>query len=402
MLVNRLFALFPGYLAIRFRGERVERFFNLCLQQDIPVWDIYTTRGGIVVGKTSIEGFRRMRPVARLSGVTVRIIKRRGLPFLLQKLWQRSAFTCGALLFIFGLYFVGSIIWFVDVQGTDKLPPSRIVQAAAELGIRPGAFRGRLQSASLSRELAVLVPEISWAGVELKGSRATIRVVEKKIVVADPKPAGDVVASKSGAIQKIVATAGQAGVKAGDTVKAGQVLISGTIQVDDDAEKRYVHAEGIVTARVWYEGVATSAERRLARKPTGKSLTREVLTMGDRRVVLKGPDVIPFEFYEGESQSLPLIWRNLGAAVEHNVETYREMVEEYEQVGFSEAKDEALAIATELARAQLPVGAKVEDQIVQVELLPDQNTVSVRVVIETIEAIGSFIEYDEPPVQGGN
>ncbi|MGI6358106.1 MAG: sporulation protein YqfD [Bacillota bacterium] len=401
MLVNRLVALLCGYLAIRFRGVRVERLINLCLAQGIPIWDIYTTKNGTVVGKTSIDGFRRMRSVVRKSGVRVHIIKRRGLPFFVHKLWQRSAFAAGALLFILGLYLMGSVIWFVEVKGTEELPPSRVLQAAAQLGVRPGAWRGRLLPAELSRQLVLLVPELSWAGVELQGSRATIEVVEKKLVTVQPKPIGDVVALKGGVIKKIVPMNGQAAVKAGDTVQPGQVLINGCFQVDDDTEKRYVHAEGIVTARVWYEGNGTSALRRLTSRPTGNTLTREVLIISGREIVLRGPAEIPFALYEVDRQSLPLIWRNLGAAVEHIVETYSELMEEYEQVSFSEAQQEALEMARQEATAKLPPDATIEDEIIQAELLEDQNTVRVRLVVETTEAIGGFREMADPPIQGG-
>lgn len=402
MLVSRLMALFSGYLAISFIGARVERLINLCLQQGIPIWDIYTTRNGVVVGKTSISGFRRMRPVVRKSGVRVRIIKRRGLPFLVQKLWQRSAFTAGALLFIFGLYLMGSVIWFVEVTGTEDLSPSIVLQAAAQLGVRPGAWRNHLLSSELSRELVLLVPELSWAGVELRGSRATIEVVEKKLVAVQPKPAGDVVALKGGVINKIVPMNGQAAVKAGDTVQPGQVLINGCFRVEDDTEMRYVHAEGIVTARVWYEGNGVSALRRLSCRPTGNTYIRDVLIIGGRALMLRGATEIPFDLYEVEQQSVPLIWRNLGAPVEHIVETYSELVEEYEQVSFAEAQSEALEIARQSALEQLPDDVTIADQIIQTELLSDQNTVQVRLVIETTEAIGGFVEISVPPGQGGN
>lgn len=397
MLFEQLMSLFHGYLCIRFYGERVERFINLCLQRGIPVWDVYTTREGTVVAKTTIDGFRQMRPVARRSRVSVRIIKRRGLPFLVAKLWRRTGFVAGALLFIISLHLLGSVIWFIDVKGVEEIQPKVVLSAASQLGLRPGVFRHNLNSVELGKALCIEMPELAWAGIDLVGTRATIRVVEKKIVTPEPKPVGHIIAARSGVLQKIVPTAGRAMAKPGDTVQEGQLLISGVFQVDEESEIRYVHAEGIVTARLWYEAEAESAMRRVTEQRTGQSVTVEYLIVGDTIIWLIGPRDAPYELYEEHCQSLPLVWRNLGAPVEHIRKTFFELVAEYEEVSFEQARQEAADIAMAAAIRQLPADVSLENQIVQTEVMPDQNTVRVRIVLETIEPIGRFTPLTEHP-----
>lgn len=397
MLINRILALFAGYLNIRFRGEKVERFINLCLQRGIQVWDVYTTRNGTVVGKTNIEGFRQMRPVARRSRVTVRIISRRGLPFLCAKLWKRTAFTAGALLFIVGLYLMGSVIWFVEIDGLEKVPASRVIQAAAELGLKPGRFRESLVASELSRALCVEVPELSWAGIELTGAKAIITVVEKKVVTADPRPIGHILAGKNGTISKIVATTGKSMVRPGDNVQQGRILISGAFQIDEESEIRYVHAEGITEARIQYAAVAQSAMSRTVRRRTGQSVRCDELVVRGTNILLKGPKTNPYGLSEELSEPIPLLWRNLGAPVEHRIRIIYELVEQSEQVSFEQARQEALDAALQLANQQVPLGVEVDKHMVQVELLSDQNTVQVTVFVETIESIGVFSPITEHP-----
>ncbi len=397
MFINRILALLIGYLNIRFRGERVERFINLCLQRGIQVWDVYTTRNGTVVGKTNIDGFRQMRPVARRSKVSVRIISRRGLPFLCAKLWKRTAFAAGAILFFVSLHILGAMIWFVDVDGVDKVPASRVIEAAAELGLKPGRFRESLVASEMSRALCIKVPELSWAGIELTGTKALIKVVEKKIVTADPRPVGHVLASKNGSISKIVATTGKSMARAGDNVQQGQILISGAFQVDEEAEIRYVHAEGIVEARIQYAATAESSMRRMVRRRTGESVQCEELEVDGTVIMIKGPKAPPYGLSEEQVKPLPLLWRSLGAPVEHRIRNIYELVEQFEQVSFEQAKQEALDAALQQANQKLPPGVKVDKHIVQVELLPDQNTVQVTVIVETIEPIGVFSPIVEHP-----
>lgn len=395
MIFERIFLLLVGYLSIRFQGQRVERFINLCLQAGIPVWDVYTTRSGVVVGKTSIAGFKGIRPVARRSGVRVRIIKRRGLPFLLARLWKRTAFACGAMLFILSLYTLGSIIWFVEVRGNEVVPATTVLQAAADLGLRPGVYRGRLVPNQLARALVIKVPELSWAGIEVKGSCAVIEVVEKQVVTPQLKPFGHVIASKSGVIKKIVATNGKAMVKAGDTVEQGQILISGAFMVDEGAETSYAHAEGITEAHIWYDGIAISAKQRVAQVRTGRKAVCDTLVIDGREIVLTGPIVPPFSLYEEDCQVLPLIWRDLGLAVEHKRRIYFEVVEEMQVVSLETAQAEAASEAEKLALVQLPANALPIATHFQTELLPDQNRVRVRAIIETVESIGEFVALTE-------
>lgn len=392
MIFERIFLRLVGYLSIRFQGPRVERFINLCLQESIPVWDVYTTRQGVVVGKTSIAGFKRMRPVARKSRVRVRIIKRRGLPFLLARLWKRTAFACGALLFIVSLYVLGSFIWFVEVRGNEEVPTASVLQAAAQLGLRPGVYRGKLVPSQLARSLVIQLPELSWAGIEMKGSYAVIEVVEKKIVTPEEKPIGHVVAAKNGVIKKIVATSGKAMVKAGDTVERGQILISGAFQADEEAEMTYVHADGITEAIIWYDGIATSAQQRVVQVRTGREYVCDILRIGDKEVILRGSHIPPFTSYEEDSQDLPLIWRDFGLAVEHKRKTFYELVEEQQVVSLEVALAEAEASAEKMALEQLPENAVPIATHFQSELLPDQNTVRVRAIIEAVESIGEFVE----------
>jgi similar to stage IV sporulation protein len=265
-----------------------------------------------------------------------------------------------------------------------------VLQAAAELGLRPGVYRGRLTSTQLARSLTIKLPELSWVGIEVKGSCAIIEVVEKQLVTPDLKPIGHVVASRDGVINKIVATHGKAMVKAGDAVKQGQVLISGSYTVDEETEMSFTHAEGITEAVIWYDGIATSAMQRVVQKRTGREYVCDTLVFGENEVLVTGKDTPPFALYEEDCQVLPLIWRDLGLSVEHKRRTFFEVMEETEVVSLETAQAEARSRAEMLALAQIPEGALLVTTHYKVELLPDQNTVRVQATAEAIESIGEF------------
>lgn len=56
---------------------------------------------------------------------------------------------------------------------------------------------------------------------------------------------------------------------------------------------------------------------------------------------------------------------------------------------------EAASKAEKLAQVQLPEDAVLVATHFQTEILPDQNTVRVRAIIETVESIGEFVALTE-------
>ena len=73
---------FRGYLYVRLTGYSPERFFNLCGNAGIILWELHREETGYVFC-ISLRAFRRLKPMLRKSGTQIRILKRVGLPFLL-------------------------------------------------------------------------------------------------------------------------------------------------------------------------------------------------------------------------------------------------------------------------------------------------------------------------------
>lgn len=97
--------------------------------------------------------------------------------------------------------------------------------------------------------------------MEIRGSRLIIELVKKELPpeLEENIPC-DIIASKDGIIEEIIALRGEALVEPGQTVSEGDVLITGKIMLghepdgeEEGSDTLFVHAEGIVRARVWYQ-----------------------------------------------------------------------------------------------------------------------------------------------------
>ena len=103
----------------------------------------------------------------------------------------------------------------------------RCCREAQAAGLKVGAAKADIVTADITHHLLSQIPELAWVGIRLEGTRVVLEVAEREIVLQDQNLPGDVVAAKSGLIEQIIPLVGLPLVKEGDTVVAGQVLISG-------------------------------------------------------------------------------------------------------------------------------------------------------------------------------
>ncbi len=404
MLVSRLIAYLIGYLTLRVEGQNPERLVNLAIHEGLPVWQVEAGRH-LLRMCVPARYFRDLHHLARKARVMVHIERRHGLPFGAHLVLRRQGLVIGFFLFLAGLYVLSSFIWTVEVSGLETLPADVVLQGAARLGLRPGVLKRSVDYQRIQNGLVIEVREVSWAGLEIHGTRAIIKVVEKTLPPAEP-PAGTpshVVAAKNGLLTEVMALKGVALVRRGQTVSQGQILISGLIGLSAEEQlglveprklpgglppqTALVHAMGVIRARVWYRGHGEALLNRQLRKPTGQTATRILIKIGGQEIIIKGQGDVPFEEFDTEvvRRSLP-VWRNIQIPVEVIVTTFHQVKLVEEAVGPEVAEQEARENAIVQAMTKVPPGVRILG--VNPTATAKDEKVSVDVVIETLENIG--------------
>lgn len=286
--MQRLWRLLRGYVIIKVKGAGLEAFLNRAAGAGVALWDVERLGPAMLVASVQIADFRRVRAVCRSQGWKVGLAGRVGLPFLLSAVFRRKALLAGALLSAAAVWVASSHVWFVHVDAYPGAPEEKILAVAASHGARPGALKSQVDPERLQRALLLEIDALSWAAVSIEGTRVVIHAAER--VGAPSLSPGDVVARRDGIIQEIVAFEGIPVVGPGDTVKAGDVLISGFIppgapdhrRLLEEGKPPYVRADGIVKARVWYEGRAAVRTAVVDEVPTGRRAVAWELLLGGR------------------------------------------------------------------------------------------------------------------------
>lgn len=141
MLLLRLWNYLRGYVIIIIEGYFLEKFLNICIRRQIYLWDVIKRNSSTMQMKVSIKGFKALRGIARKTRCRVRIKRKKGLPFVLNRYRQRKTFAAGAIICILIFGYLTSTIWDIEVTGNKNIPTQTILDSLANLGLKPGIFR---------------------------------------------------------------------------------------------------------------------------------------------------------------------------------------------------------------------------------------------------------------------
>lgn len=407
MLSFRLYNHFYGYLIIKITGSTLEKFINLCMCKGIMLWDMKRRENCMYI-KMRISDFRQIRPLVRKTHCKAQILARYGLPFLLYRVRHRKMLIAGGVLFCVCLYLLSSFLWFVEVSGLLTLPAEAVLQVAQQAGLKPGVLKRNIDVKQVEHALLLQIPDIAWTGITLRGTRAVIEVAEKTVVRAGDKAPAHIIAAKDGLLEELIALVGEARVRRGETVRKGQIIISGVIvpKVKDaegnlttnpGAPVHMVHAQGITKARIWYQTYGEAGMYKQVAGRTGRTYTHVVLKAGEVEKIIK-QGRIPFPYYDVEevTKSLPA-WRNKSIPVEFKIVTYYEV--KWSQVSLTpeDAREEAKLMALAALQEQIPDGVQVLSRNIEVLKTAEPDLIRVKVIVETLEDIGIAQRIDNTP-----
>ena len=267
MLIS-LIRYIQGYLKIRVTGYSPERFLNLCKNKKISVWGLKSSHNAYDMYIT-VSGFRKIKPILRKTQTKVSIIERFGLPFFFHKYRKRKLFFIGVGISAFIIYCMTFFIWNIDLDGNQTITDDVLMEYLESHHIYHGMFKHKVDCDQIVKDIRKNFDEIIWVSVSMDGTRLFIQVKENAdnfhaLEEAEPS---DIIANKSGVVVSIITRNGVPLIKPGDVVTNGDLIISGTIDVLNDAKEvvsqNYVKADADIvlqTTEVYEDYIAKEYE----------------------------------------------------------------------------------------------------------------------------------------------
>ncbi len=242
----KLYRFLRGYVRFRVIGEYPERLLNLFSVNSITAWNIIRV-DNTVEANVLINDYKAIHEIRRQTNCRTRVYERYGAPFFIAKYNKRLGAVAGALLFVVLLFTLGSRIWNIQIKGNETIKDTTILKACRELGIYEGASRKSIDPKAARLQLAINLPDIAWASVNIEGSVLTVEISETKKVEAEDEQPCNLKAERDGVIKAIEITDGKVMVGLGDGVVAGDMLVSGIVEYTDGSGT-FVPSKGRIMA----------------------------------------------------------------------------------------------------------------------------------------------------------
>ncbi len=233
-----------GYVRLCVAGYSPERFLNMCCYHQLFIWGLEPTGNGYEM-YMSISDFRKLKPLVRKTHTKVILQGRYGFPFFLaryrrRKLFFAGLFICAVLLWTYSLF-----IWDIHFEGNERYPDTTLAEFLESEGVAPAMLRSRVDCPGIVKAIRKEYNDIVWVSASIDGSRLKIQIKEnedtfpeegEETSAEDEKPV-DLVAAADGVITKIVTRSGVPQVHVGDTVKKGDILVLGRVEVVNDSRE---------------------------------------------------------------------------------------------------------------------------------------------------------------------
>ena len=328
MLIFKLMYLIRGYVVIRLDDINSEKTLNILRRKNIAVWDVERKNKGIKF-KISYDDY--IKNLSLINEI-MKTVSKKGLMLKLNKIKFRRGFSIGLLILIISLYLLTSMIWEVEVVGTNQTNTNKILALLSENQINIPVSISQIETKKLETMIYNNFENYKFVEVFVEGSKLIIFVREKvpepaKIKSNEPS---SIISSKNAIISKVIAKSGQPVVKEGDVVYEGQTLIMGIVKNKNSDEFVMVPSEGIVYGKTYYNFEMKEEKIRSVNVATNKSKFVYYLKINGNSIKIIG-DKEPYENYNYRESNInvPIISKLADISILKGV-YYEEVIKEIE------------------------------------------------------------------------
>lgn len=256
------------------------------------------TSAGVIVYSARQESFltyririrrndqRKVSEVVDRMGGAWKVKRKIGLYWVVKGLLFRPVLFTGIGILLAASVYLPSRVLFVRVEGNTTVDTREILMAAEYCGIEFGASRREVRSEKVKNNLLEKVPDLQWAGVNTSGCVATISVRERQVPRTDEQEdvVSNLIAARDGYIVSATITQGTSLFQVGQTVRAGQMLVSG--YTDCNRVIQAGRAEGEIYAQTQREITVITPSHTLSRIEKNLSGRSVSLLLGKKQIIL--------------------------------------------------------------------------------------------------------------------
>ena len=243
-----------GYCVLTVEKEDIGAAINIFLKSGVS---LKINKDGKCVIRLSD---RRKIEELLAGGVKYSLSEPRGIFGALFSNRQRFGFFAAIVISVVLLFLSSDIVWDVRIEGAEGFDAEAIICELKEAGFSVGKRWSRIDTGAVEINMLKSSERVGWLNINRRGCVAYVKVSNKPLPPDNQVPTGyaSIVASRDCVIEEIIVECGYPLVKKGESVRAGQVLISGAIP--SEIGGGFCYARGEVKGRFSEEISVSVAE----------------------------------------------------------------------------------------------------------------------------------------------
>ena len=388
MLIKILFNYIIGYIRIFVEGYYIERFINICRNNKIVIWNLKRDKNVKLELNVGIKDLRKIAKISKKTKCKMKIISKKGIPFLFNKYRKRKIFFAFLFLIIIVMTVTSNFVWNIEIITEDNEQMDNIYQDLVNNGLSIGKLKSQINTKEIINKVRLNRNDIAWMGIELKGTNAIVKLVKAtaKPEIVDENDYCSIVSDKQGVITKINAQNGTIAAKVGDTVNIGTPLINGWME-GKYTGIRYVHAKGEIEAKVWHTKRKKIPYNVTERKETGNIEEKYKIKINNFEINLS-KRLSKFEIYDTiDTEKKIKIFSDFYLPISLVKITNKEIKEEQKNYTMEEAKNIGIQELQEELDNEIENKENIVNKIINT--YEKEDGIEVYVTYEVLENIGT-------------
>lgn len=241
-----------GFVKIKISSENPEMMLNKLISKGINIWCVERYNDYIVLCLL-LKDYLKIRKLRREVKTTkrIKIIEKHGLKIDVKQIKPRKSIVIGFIIVLAINIFLSNFIWIVDVNGANQINTTDIIRECENIGVKIGCYRNKINTYDAAQSLALAYDKIAWVSLNVEGSKVTVNITESDESEKYKDKSSNIIASTDGVIKSIQDIKGSRSISIGQTVKKGDILISGIETVGNNV--RYVYSKGEILAETRHQ-----------------------------------------------------------------------------------------------------------------------------------------------------
>lgn len=388
MIIKILLNYIFGYIRISIEGYYIERFINICRNNKITIWNLRRDKKVKLELNIGIRDLKKIAKIAKQTQCKLKIVKKRGIPFIFNKYKKRKIFFSFLILLLLLLGISSNFVWNIEIVEENQEIAQDIEKDIQEAGLTIGKLKSQVNTKEIINKVRLQREDIAWMGIELKGTNVIVRIVKStlKPEIIDEEDYCSIISDKQGIITKINAQNGTIAAKVGDTVNVGTTLINGWME-GKYTGIRYVHAKGEIEAKVWYSESITIPYNTTERQETGETENKYKIKFNNFEINFS-KRLSKFKIYDTiYSENKFKLFEDFYLPISLVKTTNKEIMEETKKYTVEEATNIGIQELQKKLEARIEDKEKVVNKIINTD--EKEDGIEVNIIYEVLENIGT-------------